>query len=153
MYCPKCGKEIEQGKKFCPDCGPDISQEQNNTSRKIIKLIAILIIAAAVILGVTRLHGEGGKNALVGTWICTSDDEWLISFEEDGSFYDSDNYFLSGYYGYGDGYVGTWRILEDNKLYLSGEDSKERLDFELDGNVLTIYVENSAQDYYQFQKE
>ena len=160
MYCTKCGKEIKQEHRFCPDCGTAVSQEKDdsNSSQRIIwttkapKMAAVLIVTLVIIFGAINLIGGGGKNAIVGTWICTSDDEWLINFEKDGFFYDSDNYFLSGYYGYGDGYVGTWKILEDNKLYLVGEDSSCRLDFELRGNILTIYVENSVYDYYQFKK-
>ncbi|MGN1111634.1 MAG: zinc-ribbon domain-containing protein [Acutalibacteraceae bacterium] len=32
MFCPKCGKELEQGSNFCRNCGCNVNQVRNNFS-------------------------------------------------------------------------------------------------------------------------
>jgi hypothetical protein len=34
MFCPKCGKQIDDGSKFCPFCGADISNDNISPERK-----------------------------------------------------------------------------------------------------------------------
>ncbi|MCQ2964683.1 MAG: zinc ribbon domain-containing protein [archaeon] len=32
MYCPKCGKIVDEGVKFCPYCGESLVKSENKTS-------------------------------------------------------------------------------------------------------------------------
>lgn len=51
-----------------------------------------------------------------------------------------------------DSSVGTWKIPSDGILYLEGDVDDDTVNYELRGNVLTIYVENSVVPFYSFQK-
>lgn len=69
-----------------------------------------------------------------------------MTFSDDGTYYDSDSYFL--YYTS----VGTWKTPSDGILYLKGVGDNDTLDYELKGNILTIYVKNSVVSSYSFQR-
>lgn len=58
MFCPKCGREIEQSMKFCPGCGYRAMEEKENTisskpnktkSKKLTKHLLLLALIAAVV--------------------------------------------------------------------------------------------------------
>lgn len=90
MFCPKCGKEVENGAKFCNWCGSPLSNEafqpENNAgvqdtqpaaqaaakpANKKGLLIGVCCAAAAavVIILVVLLGGAaGGKGSLIGKW-------------------------------------------------------------------------------------
>lgn len=44
-YCPKCGKEIEEGNKFCPECGMDFEGKKSKKT-----LIAVIAVCAVIII-------------------------------------------------------------------------------------------------------
>ena len=56
MFCPNCGKEVNEGTKFCPYCGksfPQLQREEKSTHRRslmfiIIPVAALLVISAGV---------------------------------------------------------------------------------------------------------
>lgn len=152
MYCLKCGNKLDEDAKFCSKCGKPVTEDQPSglikkclSSKKII-IIALLIALVLVIFGGVKLLTKSTEKSIVGTWICTVDEEWSLTFKDNGTFYDSDSYFL--YYTK----VGKWEIPSDGILYLKGDVDEGTLDFELEGNILTIYVTDSVYPFYNFQK-
>lgn len=58
MYCGNCGKEIENDAAFCPVCGSPIAEnggkktiDHKKTSKLIISVIMIAVIAIATVIG------------------------------------------------------------------------------------------------------
>lgn len=119
--------------------------EKNVRNTKIIILVVVGVMLL-VILGVVKIMTKSSENSLVGTWRCTTDEEWTLTFSEDGTFYDSDSYFL--YYTS----VGNWKIPSDGVLYLECVGDSGTVEYELNGNILTIYVTGSVNPSYSFQK-
>ena len=122
------------------------SIENLKISSKNIKIIALAVTLLLVIFGWVKSLTKSTEKKIVGTWICTTDEEWTLTFKENGKFYDSDSYFL--YYTK----VGTWTIPSDGILYLDSEGDDDTFEFELKGNMLTIYVENSRNPSYSFRR-
>lgn len=152
MYCLKCGNEIEEDAKFCSKCGKPVTEGQpsglieKGLSSKNIRIVVLAVVLVFIIFGGIKLLTKSPGNSIVGTWICTTDDEWSLTFSDDGTYYDSDSYFL--YYTS----VGTWKTPSDGILYLKGVGDNDTLDYELKGNVLTIYVKNSVVPSYSFKR-
>lgn len=61
MFCPECGKEVEEGAIFCPDCGAKVgrgSQVAPPISSKTTKpLGVILIIVYTILFGLLGIKG------------------------------------------------------------------------------------------------
>lgn len=152
MYCAKCGNKIGEDAKFCGKCGEPISDGQpsgldkKERQSKNIRIIALAVVIVLIVFGGIKLLTKSPENRLVGTWICTTDEEWSLTFSDDGTYYDSDSYFLD----YNS--VGTWKIPSDGVLYLKGVGNNDTWDYELKGNVLTIYVKNSRVSSYSFKR-
>lgn len=164
MFCGKCGYDLKgEEVSYCPYCGAPVNyqkpfvtnQNQNGNVIKDVKsdlglmkkknvFIAVFIIAFAVLaMGIAFFRGSYD---LVGTWVCNDDNEWIITFNEDGKFYDSMSYFLY----YDD--VGNWNAVSEGMLYFSSVGSSATCEYELGFNTLTIYTENSTIPYYVFTK-
>lgn len=153
MYCSNCGNQIERNEKVCSKCGKAVLKEAHSeidknviTSKKIKTIVFIIAIMLSIIVCL-NLMNKNPEEPLVGTWICTTDEEWILTFKEDGTFYDSDSYFLY----YTD--VGTWNIPSDGIIYFDCVGDNATLDYELTENTLTIYVTGSVNPSYSFRKK
>lgn len=58
MYCPRCGKEIQQGSVYCPSCGQRISAvPQKDRNPRWMKWIGIaVVLGAAIIIAASVVH-------------------------------------------------------------------------------------------------
>lgn len=153
MYCQKCGNKIDEDAKVCAQCGAPVAKTMSFLMDKKIspQHIKIIIIAVSIIavLGLVKLMVKSPEENLVGTWVCTEDDDWFLTFGEDGKFCDSEINFLSYTT------VGAWKVLSDNGvLYLDSldDDPVDTYNFELKGNKLIIYTGYSDNSYYSFRK-
>lgn len=117
------------------------------TARKknIVPIVAIIAVVAVVAIAVFVLINKD-SNSLIGTWQCTEDEDWILTFNKDGTFYDSDSYFL--YYAK----TGSWNIPTDGQLYFENYMDYEMVKYELNGKTLKIYVNGSVVSYYTFKK-
>ncbi len=153
MYCSNCGNELKGNENYCSKCGQITVKAQSaepdkkvtSSSLKLVIALAVVCLPIIIIAG-ANLKVKSPEEQLIGTWVCTTEEEWILTFKEDGSFYDSDSYFLY----YTD--VGTWDIPSDGILHFECVGDSDTLDYELKGNILTIYVTNSVNSSYSFQK-
>ena len=60
MYCPRCGKEIQQGSVYCPSCGQRINAvPQRDRNPRWMKWIGIaVVLGAAIIIAASVVHGK-----------------------------------------------------------------------------------------------
>ena len=58
MYCPRCGKEIQQGSVYCPSCGQRINAvPQRDRNPRWMKWIGIaVVLGAAIIIAASVVH-------------------------------------------------------------------------------------------------
>lgn len=120
--------------------------ENGKISSKNIKIIALAVVLVLVIFGGVKSLTKSTEERIVGTWVCTTDEELTLTFKENGKIYDPESYFL--YYTE----VGTWEIPSDGILYLDSDGDVDTFEFELKGNMLTIYVEDSRNPSYSFRR-
>ncbi|MBD5513636.1 MAG: hypothetical protein HDR06_03020 [Lachnospiraceae bacterium] len=113
---------------------------------RIVKIIILVGVTVLVILGVVKLMKTSNTNTLVGTWSCTTDDEWILTFNADGTFYDSDSHYL--YYTS----TGNWDIPSDGILHFACVGDSDTYEYELKGNTLIIYETLSVNPFYSFQR-
>lgn len=152
MYCLKCGNKMDEDARFCSKCGKPVTGRrisgliEKGLPSKNIRIIALAIVLLLVILGGVKLLTKSTEKSIVGTWVCTTDEEWTLTFKENGTFYDSISYFL--YYTN----VGNWEIPSDGILYFNSDGDEDTFEFELKGNILTIYVTGSVYPSYSFQR-
>lgn len=76
MYCPKCGAQVDEGKKYCDNCGYPLAREAGPEKKKtpIFILVIVIILEIAVIAGVggmilfkTMNKGEGSSKPVQPT--------------------------------------------------------------------------------------
>lgn len=85
MFCPNCGKPIEENAQFCTNCGTAQNtvstvraQQQNIVLKPLIIAIICIALAAVIIIAVIAASGSSGAG-LSGTWEAV--------FEDDGYYH------------------------------------------------------------------
>ena len=77
MFCPKCGKQINEGAAFCPYCGqtiasanaPQVESNYTSTSRKAFNKKLLLIIPVAIVIIAFIIYKSSSiENDLKGYW-------------------------------------------------------------------------------------
>src|SRR5574344_2163986 len=137
MFCPHCGKEVQDGSHFCPNCGKKITAGKTSTVKeeqagdsskgagksKKKKFLKFILTAVAVIIGLSLL-GEifGGSSDSDDVWDSSdyaySDDE--SSYDDSSNTTEPTNYDTADFSN--DATAGssdtTWTVM----LYMCGAD-------------------------------
>lgn len=165
MFCGKCGCELKnEDMAYCGNCGAPVKEMNagslkpnlgekglagmeigDKKKKRIIMIAALAVIAMIFIVKFCFMNDRSPESKLIGTWVYiddSSDEKWQLSFNEDGKFYDSDNCLLIFD-------VGNWSVVPDGKLYLSCVGDYGTWDYDLRGNILTIYENNYS---FSFKK-
>lgn len=67
MYCPNCGKQIEENIEFCPYCGGKIAKDRDASNfftknkYRNVKITAVLLIAIFLVGRIFNRGEEGGR--------------------------------------------------------------------------------------------
>ena len=70
MFCPSCGREVEEGSKFCPYCGKSLETSELKQSKRaskkpltiIIPLILVILIASSLFVFIKYLKPNISPN-------------------------------------------------------------------------------------------
>lgn len=70
MFCPKCGKEVNDGAGFCMYCGAPQGGAAVITKRKSPKsaIIVVVIVAVSLISAIIGIAAVSSASGLSGTW-------------------------------------------------------------------------------------
>lgn len=108
-------------------------------------IIAIVVVLALVVI-LFAINSSDDSTKLVGTWV-TEDGGWTLTFNKNGSLYDSECGFVSGSSG-----AGYWEVISDGKLHLWSMYNSETFSYELKGRTLILDQEHGFWSTLTFKK-
>jgi len=99
IACPNCNTPLAKTAKFCASCGtqtpvepPPPVQRKPLYKRWWFWLVIILVIGSVAIIGSVPIANKLTEKLIVGDWVLIDDDNYSLSFFENGTFIESDGH-------------------------------------------------------------
>ena len=155
MFCPNCGRPMDENNNFCANCG-FAKNNQVTPKRKGLPAYAIVLIVFAgvfTILGGVFFANEIGRESLKDEFLR----DWSRVEEDNGSYYtleldfsdDEIEYNFDSFYV--DDTINTYEytILTGNKFMVEGRSTIYTVEFNDEKDMMTITPALTSADEYE----